>query len=324
MPEEPIPSPEEPTPSPEEPTPLEESSSPTANAEWTDDMDLSSPEEPSVAPDEAVLSSELRDEALDWEDEFVPEPPIPQSPSTREALAWLKPLWRRVKAAWRRILAGVRSRLPITAQLSDTILSGILIGILVLLLTIINGLRQPPAIAKVPPLAPSAPVSRDTSPSSIADGASDLDAPELEASELDRLPEVLEPEAPATEVPEPELDPAERERIAAIQTQLMDASLSYGNNLLVSAQADLTHNQLTANLSSGWYGLSAPAQEDLANDWLRRSIEMNFAELELRSPDGLLLARSPVIGEQMVILQRQQPPVVEAPPRPRYRIVVDR
>lgn len=326
MPEESIPSPEEPTPSPEESTLSTESPSPAADAEWTDDMDLASLEEPSVTADEAVLSSESRNEELDWEDDFVMEPPIPQSPSTQEALAWLKPLWRQGKAIGRRILAGVRSRLPVTAQLSDTLLSGILIGILVLLLILIKGLRQPPAIAEVPPSAPSTslPVSPDTSLSPVADSATNIDAPEINASELETQSEVLEPEVPATEATESELDPAERERIATIQTQLMDASLSYGSNLLVSAQADLTHNQLTANLSSGWYGLSATAQEDLANDWLRRSMEMNFAELELRSPDGLLLARSPVIGEQMVILQREQPPVVEAPPRPRYRIVVDR
>lgn len=347
--------PEEPTPSPEESIPSEESTASAPEAEWTDDMDLSlpakpliaaneavpdsdlqaewsddmdlsSPEDPPVAVTEAVPSGESQKEALDWEDDFVTESPTPQSPSTQDALAWLQPLWRQGKAIWRRILAGVRSRLPITAQLSDTILSGILIGILVLLLTVINGLRQSPAIAEVPSPAPPDTVtsSPDISPSPSVDSPGDIDVADLNAAELDAPSKELKQAVPEPNIPEPKLDPAQRERIAAIQTQLVDASLSYGSNLLVSVQADFTHNQLTANLSSGWYGLSSIAQEDLANDWLRRSLEMNFAQFQLRSPDGILLARSPVIGEQMVILQREKPPVVEAPPPPRYRILVDR
>jgi hypothetical protein len=43
----------------------------------------------------------------------------------------------------------------------------------------------------------------------------------------------------------------------------------------------------------------------------------------VRSPDDSLLARSPVVGDTMVILQRQPLPEVPQPERPRYRLLID-
>jgi hypothetical protein len=57
-------------------------------------------------------------------------------------------------------------------------------------------------------------------------------------------------------------------------------------------------------VGNGWYDL-APAQQDkLANDLLKRAKQLDFSKLELTSPDNTLLARSPVVGTEMIIMQR--------------------
>lgn len=273
---------------------------------WSDDVDPSLPTEAIAIDDADAPDQEDWEDDLDWEEEPVDtSPPTSQAMSTREALAWLAPLWRKGLASWRRLLAGVRSRVPAAANLSDGILSGILLGGLVILFVLFNAARGP-AVASGP--SPSrSPVSSVETPA----------------------PATASPEAPpspttAAEPAQPAPDPAERDRIVNIQTQLTAGAFDDESGLIESVEADFTHNRLTANLSGAWYGLSAAEQTTLADSLLQRSTQMSFERLEVRSPDGNLLARSPVVGNQIVILQRVPPPEVEAPPRPLFRITVDR
>ncbi|MEL6384097.1 MAG: hypothetical protein AAFQ89_16910 [Cyanobacteria bacterium J06626_18] len=307
---------------PEDPTPPDESTPQPSEAEWTDDIDSSPIESDIPAPTSQETSPDAwEQDALDWEDELTaPQEPPPQATSTREALAWLAPVGRWGLASWRRLLVGVRSRIPAAATLSDPILSGILLGGLALLLVLANGVRQPSVAADGPTAdMPVAEAPTTTPPTT---------APATEADPTVEPPIALDEPTP-TPIPEPpaaelELDPAERDRMAAIQTQLTSGALSNGNGLVESVQADFSHNQLTVNLTNGWYRLSTYEQEELANTFKQRSGEMAFDDVELRSPDGNLLARSPVVGDNMIILQHEKPPVVEPLPRPRYRITVDR
>lgn len=301
--------PEDPTPSPE-PTPQSSDSEPlSSEAEWTDDISAPSSESTVSVPTNQETSEEAwDDEALDWENEPVAVPePQPQATSTREALAWLKPVWRRGTASWRQVLAGIRTRIPAAAKLSDGVLSGILLGGLVLLLTMFNSVRQPSVAAETPSEQPPVVETELMLEPELSDDATLLDAPPSQPEPSDL-----------------ELDPAERDRMAELQTQLTTGSLSNGNGLVESVQADFKHNQLTINLTNGWYRLSAYEQEELANTFKQRSTAMTFDDVELRSPNGDLIARSPVVGDSMIILQRDKPPAVEPPPRPRYRITVDR
>ena len=275
---------------PAEPTPQ------PPEAEWTDDIN---PSMPSTTASESVSSSPVTEggtptdeweESLDWENEPIQSPPPEPVPmSTREALAWLRPLWLKGLASWRRILAGIRARIPAAAQLSDAILSTILIASFVLLLTILTGIRQPSRATEQPP---------ETVPPAATDVPNET------------TPAPLNSDEPS----EPELDPAERDRMAQIQAQLTDSSPTTNSGLVESVEADFQHNALTVNLGSGWYRLSAYEQAELANSLMQQSRQTAFEDLQLRSPDGDVLARSPVIGNEMVILQREKPPAVELPP----------
>jgi hypothetical protein len=52
--------------------------------------------------------------------------------------------------------------------------------------------------------------------------------------------------------------------------------------------------------------LKESQQDKLADEILRRSNELDFSKLEITDLKGTLLARSPVVGPNMVILKRQE------------------
>lgn len=277
---------------PNEPIPpTDPTSSSPEPEEWTDDVAPVPSEQLSPAVPDPEVANDDWNGPLDWEDDPVePSPSPPPPPSTQDALAWLQPLIRRGWGYWQQILAGLRSRLPATARWSDSLLSGLLLGTLALLVMGLIALRQP-AGGAAEPMAPSPP-----SPPAAAEAAGA--AEEVNAAVIDG------------------------DRIAAIQAQLTDSAVTSAG-VVESVQADFQHNRLTVDLSSGWYRLSPHEQDELANALQQRSLEMTFDETIVRSPDGDVVARSPVVGDEMVILQRHPLPEVPTPPRPRYRLTID-
>jgi len=285
---------------PDEPTPLNDST-PSPDDEWTDDVPLSPEDETPVVASSDPAADDWDDDPAEWEDMTPDRPPVNQTTSTREALAWLIPLWRRGVTFWQRLLAGIKTRIPAAASLSNGLLSGLLIGVLVLLIVVINGVRHPAQSAESSP--------------AIADEPTPVTSP-------DAAP----PASPAADEPAPTTPDAAatRDRIDQLQSKLLIDELADDKGLVESVQADFVHNQLTVVLNSNWYRLSEQAQNDLVAKLFNRSSQLDFANLALRSPAGDLLARSPVVGDTMVIFQREPLPEVEPPPKPRYRLMIDR
>lgn len=113
-------------------------------------------------------------------------------------------------------------------------------------------------------------------------------------------PPLRKPNSAISQTPEQKL-------LADLQSAIVSQAQILSQGLLVSLQANFTSQQLTAKLASGWYSL-VPAQQDrLAQALFDRATRFNFRSLELQDDQGQPIARSPVIGQQMVILQRQAP-----------------
>lgn len=110
------------------------------------------------------------------------------------------------------------------------------------------------------------------------------------------------PPAPSA-LPSPSPSPPAQPPIALIQDQVAEISNQYANGLIQSVQANFRANRLTVNISEGWYELSETQQGKLANDILRRVQQLDFSKLELADSNGTLLARSPVVGSEMVVLR---------------------
>jgi hypothetical protein len=217
---------------------------------------------------------------------------------------------------WSGLLGKIRFLLPanLSAKLSDTALTGVLAAIAVILVwtttTVFAG--KPTEVATVPPVE-EIPTPTPTPTESVT--------PEPEAPAEITPPPIIETPPPEPEVeptPEPtptptptpavELTP-EQSLIAAIENQVAEISDRFANGLIKSIQANFRTSNLTVKISDDWYTLETSQQDKLAAEILQRSQELDFSHLELVDSQNKLIARNPVVGNEMVIFQRQVTPI---------------
>jgi hypothetical protein len=203
----------------------------------------------------------------------------------------LKPLWNRVlQPLWSRVLGLLRPRLPQPLKtLSDQILTAVVLGPLILLWWLISALTSGHQVAQVPSAPPV--VSRPQP--SVSAPKPPISAPVAEAPELP-VPPVAEPE------PEPEEPPKE---VLSVQRQVAQISDRYPD-IVPSIQADFEASRLVVKVSDRWYDLSNTEQDTIGLDILKRSGDLEFEALELRDGQGQLVARDPVVGPNIIVLQR--------------------
>lgn len=252
-----------------------------------------------------------------------PKPSVNRSPqsasgwetTTKAAAAWVVALmeqfrpriqaWRekvqpqltQVQNRWAIALHKIRALLPTewTAKLSDQALGGIVAGVLLLLLFILfnSGGKTQPRVAQAPEATPSPPtVVIPETPPALPD--------------LSRITETFPslPEAVPMGPPPPlELSP-EQSLIAAIQDQVAEITNQYRNGLIQATQANFRSSLLTIQMGNEWYDLTPSRQDQLADDLLQRSRDLDFSKLEMTDIENRLLARSPYVGATMVILKR--------------------
>lgn len=203
---------------------------------------------------------------------------------------------------WGALLKKIRSVLPEMSTLSNTALTGIIASIAVILVwttsVLLPGKPQPAEVANVPLSEPS--------PSATITPPPELTAP--------TAPEPIEVTPPVEVTPSPEPEPSppppiqltpEQNLIASIQNQVAEISDRFTDGLIQSIQANFAASSLTVKASDDWYNLKASQQDKLAEKMLERSRELDFTHLEITDSQGKLLARSPVVGNEMVILKRQ-------------------
>lgn len=191
------------------------------------------------------------------------------------------PSFNKLQAWWNEILRKIRSLLPPSWQetASDLVLTGILAGIIVAIL-LISVLLLPQATTEVAEVMPEAIET----------------PPELKAPSRPKTVEIAPP-------PEPVLTP-EQSLVAAIQDEVASLTREYPQGLLNSVEADFLGSRLTITVGEKWYQLSPGKQDRFANAVLQRSRKLDFRKLEIVSIQGNLLARNPVVGNDIVILDR--------------------
>ncbi|EKQ71032.1 hypothetical protein OsccyDRAFT_1345 [Leptolyngbyaceae cyanobacterium JSC-12] len=240
--------------------------------------------------------------------------------------------WQRFWTWWSPILPKIRDRLPasVNQALSDKALTGAIAGVLVLVLWTTSSLfsnRPPKQVAIAPPSqsAPAKPTpekkvpkpknlpevkvipppkptpSPSSSPSSASPIPSPSSTPTLSSPKFAPSPFPTPPSPPLKLTPEQKL-------IARIQDEVAEVSNQSVEGLIQSVQANFRASRLTVKVGERWYGLEPAQQDKLANDILKRAQQLNFVKLELTDPTGELLARSPAVGSEMIILKRAGKP----------------
>ncbi|MGB5593737.1 MAG: hypothetical protein WBM62_06865 [Crocosphaera sp.] len=120
--------------------------------------------------------------------------------------------------------------------------------------------------------------------------------PQLEVPEL---PQPIKNAPP----PKPKLTP-EQSLIAAIQKEVTDLTNQYSEELIARIEANFVGSRLIVTMGEQWYDLPTKEQDNLANTILKRTQNLDFRKLEMLDYQGTLIARSPVVGNQIIILQR--------------------
>ncbi len=134
----------------------------------------------------------------------------------------------------------------------------------------------------------------------------DLSSPDAIANP----PELVAPEpAQPIELNEPPASPLtpEQSLIGAIQQEVKDLTIQYPDGLILAIAPNFLASQLTVTLSNDWYDLSPQRQDNFADTIWQRSQKLAFRKLNLLGPTGGLLARNPVVGDKVIVLERQVP-----------------
>jgi hypothetical protein len=214
---------------------------------------------------------------------------------------------------WLSIVRLVRDLLPPSAnqKLSDPILNAAIAAILIVAvgLTLNSFSAKPPQkVAKVPlAAAQQSPPTFDDFMASGTPKSPEAIAPSepISAKFKSKLPDLVAPEKPQPVeiIPPPPLTP-EQTLIAAIQNQVAEITNRLGGGLVESVQANFSSSILTVKVAQDWYKLSAVEQNQLATKMWKEANSLDFSKLEIANREGKLIARSPVVGSEMIILDR--------------------
>ena len=138
------------------------------------------------------------------------------------------------------------------------------------------------------------------------------------ASEVEvPIPQVLESPAKAENLKIVEIEPKviftpEQTLVAALPSRISQAIKDY-TDFVETFEVNLAQNRLSVEITDDWYNLDESRQDKLANQMLERSRQLDFNKLELKDSTGTLVARSPVIGDRIIILKstRDKQPIID-------------
>ncbi|PSB32710.1 hypothetical protein [Chlorogloea sp. CCALA 695] len=216
---------------------------------------------------------------------------------------------------WKAILAPIRFLLPtnLSEKLSDLGLTSIIAGLLAVVVWTTTLFSHPPQVAIIPP--EPVPVVTTPEPEATVTDPPELIAPAEESKPTEVIPtpkiEVTPtPEIEVTPIPE-EVEPTlkveltpEQSLIASIQEQITQEGDSISDGLIQSVQANFAGGSLVIQVKDDWYNLGQSEQDKLAQKLLNEAQQLDFTHLEITDLQKTLLARSPVVGTNMIVFKR--------------------
>lgn len=270
----------------------------------------------------------------------VPAQPIDWTPVKRIT----DTVWAKAQPLWQRLLTLLRPRLPESFQpLSDRSLSGILVGILLLVLWFVS--LVPSSQATPPPnerqmsrqdsrqasrqadrQARKTALSRDYNADySNADYSSDketisiaippdLSVPKVQPAARIAAP-IIQPIAVPVAQPAPVVKPTtptsdilspDAQKRAKLRQDLDVIAGSLIDSAIVGIRPQFDSHFLAITLGNQWYATAESTQDKLANSLSVIAQVKGFTQIQLESSDGAVLARNPVVGDGMIILQRSR------------------
>ncbi len=96
----------------------------------------------------------------------------------------------------------------------------------------------------------------------------------------------------------------EQSFLAGVQKSITSLGNKLKVDLINSVEVDFNNSELKVKIDPAWYDLTPTQQDNLANDIGQRSQALAFGKIELVDSQEEVIARSPVVGRGMIILQR--------------------
>ncbi|HAC64010.1 MAG TPA: hypothetical protein DCF68_10840 [Cyanothece sp. UBA12306] len=243
-------------------------------------------EDRSISPRVSEVATNSEVEKPEAQPELVESPEIEtleaqpevelNSPSLDSQTSWWDKILGNIRWILRSAIGDKGSNLAITAIIA-AILVLVISSSVFLLPQILTTIKQSPSEPPQPKVVPT--------------------PPQLEAPAPSEPLEILPP-------PEPVFTP-EQNLIAAIQQQVSDLTSQYPEELIGSIEANFPASRLIVTLGEQWYQLNTKKQDLLAQSIFKRSQGLDFRKLEIIDLQGQVIARSPVVGNQVIILRRQ-------------------
>ncbi|GFE69624.1 hypothetical protein [Chroococcus sp. FPU101] len=251
-----------------------------------------------------------------------PKPSQRVTKEDNEGIDKLLPSFNRLQSWWDNVLDTIRAFLPtsVSNKLSDWVLTGILTGsLVVILLTSVSLLNPSPKteVSELPkiiledlPPETSVEVTTEEPILEPIEPPVEEKAPEIE---LEPSPEVIstpseltapEPPKPVViEPPEPVALTPEQNLVASIQGEINSLTQKFPEGLVSSLKANFVDSLLTVFVSQDWKQLSESKQLELADSVWKRSQQLDFKKLEIKDSEKEIVARSPVIGDQIILVK---------------------
>lgn len=256
------------------------------------------------------------------------QPPASRKPERRQPYQTPQPFWKvKLIQFLRRIIGILESTVDKLETLSATALSGIIALIVVIVLWTGSSL-----LASIPPqvaIAPEVPTTVTTPPEVIPTTPAVAETPPLDAigpplpPVVEETPQAIAEKPVVEPTPKPTIEPTpvptveppvvevvpltpEQMLIAAIENRVSSVSDTIEGGLVKSIQANFRNSSLVVRINNNWYGLKSSQQDKLAADMFQRAKELDFSRLEIFDSQDRLVARNPVVGNEMIIFQRQE------------------
>lgn len=153
-------------------------------------------------------------------------------------------------------------------------------------------------------IAPTAPVKPLPSPA-VSPAPKPLPKPVPKAKTVPVQPEAAPKPAPiAVPVKEPIKTGPDLIALKAQMVQVSDRVLADGAAMVEKVSVDESGGRFVVQVSDRWYQLTNDEQTDFAQAMLSKAEKLDQGRLEVRDSKNERLARSPYIGDKMIILKR--------------------
>ena len=93
----------------------------------------------------------------------------------------------------------------------------------------------------------------------------------------------------------------EQNLVAVLETKISELVETYPQEFIEEVRVDLPANSLVVRVTDNWYDLDESDRNSLGNDILNRARAFSFQKLELEDKMGALVARNPIIGDNIIL-----------------------